>query len=124
MTTIINEPTTDAALCPTDTSQHAARSTQHQLPIPIPKQSITIRPGTLADVPFLDALQKMHSKQVGWMPTKQFEGKIKLGALTPAHVRQLLAVLARRGLAESSRPPGPRGPALGPRRSGSRIRAK
>src|SRR5947207_14863298 len=47
--------------------------------IPIPKVSIRIRPGTLEDVPFLDSLQKLHTKQVGWMPTAQFEGKIKLG---------------------------------------------
>src|SRR4051794_35328370 len=47
--------------------------------IPIPKIPITIRPGTIEDIPFLDSLQKMHTKQVGWMPTKQFEGKVKLG---------------------------------------------
>jgi hypothetical protein len=47
--------------------------------IPLPNVNITIRPGVLSDVPFMDSLQKLHSKQVGWMPTKQFEGKIKLG---------------------------------------------
>src|SRR3954468_21845045 len=47
--------------------------------IPIPKIPITVRVGTLEDVPFLDSLQKIHTKQVGWMPTAQFEGKIKLG---------------------------------------------
>ena len=47
--------------------------------IPIPKIPITIRPGTMEDVPFLDRLQKIHTKQVGWMPTAQFEGKVKLG---------------------------------------------
>jgi hypothetical protein len=41
--------------------------------------NVTIRPGVLSDVPFLDSLQKLHAKQVGWMPTKQLEGKIKLG---------------------------------------------
>jgi hypothetical protein len=45
----------------------------------IPREQLNVRLGTLADVPFLDALQKMHSKQVGWMPTAQFEGKIKAG---------------------------------------------
>ncbi|CAN5366098.1 hypothetical protein BH09PLA1_BH09PLA1_34960 [soil metagenome] len=48
-------------------------------PLPEPRIAITIRPGTIDDVPFLDSLQKLHTKQVGWMPTKQFEGKIKLG---------------------------------------------
>ena len=47
--------------------------------IPIPRTPITIRPGVMSDMPFLDSLQKLHTKQVGWMPTKQFEGKIKLG---------------------------------------------
>ncbi len=49
------------------------------LPVPVPRVPITIRPGTMDDIPFMDALQKLHSKQVGWMPTKQFEGKIKAG---------------------------------------------
>src|SRR5262245_23237046 len=47
--------------------------------IPIPRVPITVRPGTMDDLPFMDELQKIHTKQVGWMPTKQFEGKIKLG---------------------------------------------
>ncbi|HEX3358498.1 MAG TPA: hypothetical protein VHS31_16105 [Tepidisphaeraceae bacterium] len=47
--------------------------------IPIPKIPISIRPATLDDLPFIDGLQKIHTKQVGWMPTKQFEGKIRLG---------------------------------------------
>jgi hypothetical protein len=41
--------------------------------------AITIRPGAMDDLPFLDRLQKIHTRQVGWMPTKQLEGKIKLG---------------------------------------------
>jgi hypothetical protein len=31
------------------------------------------------DLAFIDALQKKHTNMVGWMPTKQLEGKIKLG---------------------------------------------
>jgi hypothetical protein len=45
----------------------------------IPKSPIGIRVATMADFPFIDSLQKMHAKQVGWMPTKQFEGKIERG---------------------------------------------
>ncbi len=48
-------------------------------PTPLPQVDITIRPGTMDDVPFLDALQKKTTKQVGWMPTKQFEGKVAAG---------------------------------------------
>jgi hypothetical protein len=63
------------------TTQSSVLSTQHLTPIalPVPRVNITIRAGVMSDLPFLDSLQKMHTKQVGWMPTKQFEGKIKLG---------------------------------------------
>ena len=47
--------------------------------IPIPRIAISVRPGTMDDLPFIDALQKKHTKMVGWMPTKQLEGKIGLG---------------------------------------------
>ena len=47
--------------------------------LPATRVPIRVRPGTLADVPFMDGLQKLHTRQVGWMPTKQFEGKVKLG---------------------------------------------
>ena len=36
---------------------------------------------TLADLPFLDSLQKKHSKALGFMKTKQFEGYIAMGAV-------------------------------------------
>jgi hypothetical protein len=48
-------------------------------PRPLPLVNVTIRAGVLGDVPFLDSLQKLHTKQVGWMPTKLFEGKIAAG---------------------------------------------
>ena len=47
--------------------------------LPLPRVNVTVRAGTPDDVPFLDSLQRKHTKQVGWMPTAQFEGKIKLG---------------------------------------------
>src|SRR5262245_11520063 len=47
--------------------------------IPIPKIPIVVRAGTMDDLPFIDALQKKHPKQVGFMANKQFEGKIKAG---------------------------------------------
>src|SRR6476646_9626716 len=44
--------------------------------VPVARFAVSIRPATMSDLPFIDRLQKMHSKQVGWMPTKQLEGKI------------------------------------------------
>ncbi len=48
-------------------------------PLPLPKVDVVIRAGTMDDLSFIDSLQKMHTKQVGWMPTKTWEGKIRLG---------------------------------------------
>jgi hypothetical protein len=36
------------------------------VPVPLPRVNVTIRPGVMSDVPFLDSLQKLHTKQVGW----------------------------------------------------------
>jgi N-acetylglutamate synthase-like GNAT family acetyltransferase len=47
-----------------------------RLPVP---PNVAVRAATPSDLPFIDRLQKQHAKQVGWMPTKQLEGKIKLG---------------------------------------------
>lgn len=55
-------------------------------PMPLPSLSITIRAGVMADLPFMDELQKMHTKQVGWMPTKQLEGKIRANHVLIAEV--------------------------------------
>src|SRR5688572_17447669 len=40
---------------------------------------ISIRAATLADYPFVDRLQDMHSKALGFMRKAALEGKIKLG---------------------------------------------
>ena len=56
-------------------------------PRPLPLTDVVVRPGVSNDVPFLDALQKLHTKQVGWMPTAQFEGKIKLGHVLIATIQ-------------------------------------
>jgi len=47
--------------------------------LPVPRADVAIRPATLDDLPFIDSLQKKTTKQVGFMPRAQFEGKIKLG---------------------------------------------
>ncbi len=65
------------------------------LPVPAPRVPITIRPATNEDIPFMDALQKLHSKQVGWMPTKQFEGKIKAGHVLVAETDRVSGVGCR-----------------------------
>jgi hypothetical protein len=38
---------------------------------------LNIRPAVVSDLAFIDRLQKMHTKAVGWMPTNQLEGSIK-----------------------------------------------
>jgi hypothetical protein len=45
--------------------------------VPVPRSPIAIRPAALADLAVIDSLQKQHTHMVGWMPTKQLEGKIK-----------------------------------------------
>ena len=47
--------------------------------VPVPRTPVTVRPATPADLPFIDSLQKRHSKQVGWMPMKSLEQKIASG---------------------------------------------
>lgn len=65
------------------------------LPIPhIP--TIATRAATMSDLPFMDALQRRHSKMVGYFPTKQFEGYIAAGQV-------LVAVGATPASPESSR---------------------
>jgi hypothetical protein len=54
----------------------AAGETRLQ-PLPKPRVPIAIRAAVLSDVPFIDSLQRMHTKMVGFMPTAQFEGNIK-----------------------------------------------
>jgi hypothetical protein len=44
--------------------------------IPIPRAAVNVRVATMADVAFMDALQKKHSGALGYFPTKQFEGYV------------------------------------------------
>src|SRR5687767_10398514 len=46
------------------------------VPIPPPLANAIVREATTADIPFIDSLQKLHRKQVGFMPTGQLQGKI------------------------------------------------
>jgi hypothetical protein len=49
------------------------------LPLSQARVPVVIRAGELRDVPFMDSLQKMHAKMVGFFPTAQFEGNIRAG---------------------------------------------
>jgi hypothetical protein len=63
----------------------------------------------MEDIPFMDGLQKLHSKQVGWMPTKQLEGKIRAGQVLVA----VGTTPAPPGLEEGDAGVAPTGSALG-----------
>jgi N-acetylglutamate synthase-like GNAT family acetyltransferase len=54
------------------------------IPIPPPLADVSVRDATLADVAFIDSLQKIHSKQVGFMSRGQLEGKFKAGEVLVA----------------------------------------
>ena len=54
------------------------------LPLPSPRVPIAVRAATLDDIAFIDRLQKLHGKQVGWMPTATLEGKINAGHVLSA----------------------------------------
>lgn len=72
-------------------TQFSLRDTRSPAPInhqlsTINSPWITIRPGTLDDLPFIDKLQKKQSKQVGFFPTQALEGKIALGHVLVAEI--------------------------------------
>ena len=47
--------------------------------LPQPRVPVAVRAATAADLPFVDKLQKLHTKQVGFMPRQQLAGKIDAG---------------------------------------------
>lgn len=47
--------------------------------LPAPRRGLSIRPATLDDLPFMDALQKTHGRMVGWFPRQQMQGYIEGG---------------------------------------------
>src|SRR5215211_2070868 len=52
--------------------------------VPIPRAAVTVREATVADVSFIDALQKVHRKQVGFMARSWIEEKIAKGEVLVA----------------------------------------
>ena len=70
-------------------SGEAARSSAARAGVPVARVPIHIRVATMADLPFLDALQKKNSRALGYFPTKQFEGYIGMGAVLVAEDRDV-----------------------------------
>jgi len=44
-----------------------------------PMAKLEFRLATMEDIPWMDGLQKRHSRELGYFPTKQFEGYIQMG---------------------------------------------
>jgi len=60
--------------------------------IPIPRCPVSVRPATTADYPFIDRLQDMHSKALGFMPKAQLQGKIDAGHVLVAEDEMRLPI--------------------------------
>ncbi len=57
-----------------------ATCARRMVPLPAAEaMGVSVRPGVEGDLAFIDDLQRMHSKAVGWMPTGQLEGHIAKG---------------------------------------------
>jgi hypothetical protein len=63
-------------------------STNPPILLPEARVGITIRPGTMDDIAFIDRLQKKQSKEVGFFPTMAIEGKIRLGHVLVAEATE------------------------------------
>ncbi len=61
---------------------------RQSLPVPEPKEPIQIRIATNEDIAFIDSLQKKYNKNLGFMPTKALEGKIKQQQILIAEERR------------------------------------
>ncbi len=51
----------------------------HAAALPQPRVALAIRRAVQSDLAFVDGLQKLHSRMVGWMPTRQLEANIQQG---------------------------------------------
>jgi ribosomal protein S18 acetylase RimI-like enzyme len=56
---------------------------------PIPRCELSIREATLADVPFMDGLQKKYGRALGYFPTQQFEEYVESGGVLVAEATEL-----------------------------------
>lgn len=55
---------------------------------PTPRCTVRMRAAESRDLPFVDALQKMHGHMVGWFPKKQIEGYLAMNAILVAEDEQ------------------------------------
>src|SRR4051812_38341323 len=90
--------------CFTFHSSRFTDATMNTAIIPTPRSPISVRVATLVDLSFIDSLQKKHTKMVGWMPTKQIEGKIAAGHVLIAEETADYADVTDGSNAESSAP--------------------
>ena len=65
-------------------SRVGAPARPRPVPLAFPGQGLAIRPAVLTDLPFIDALQKAHTKQVGFLHRATLEGKVRLGQVLVA----------------------------------------
>jgi len=56
--------------------------------LPASRTPVAVRPATLDDVPFMDALQKRHGRQLGFFPRAQMEGYVRAGHVLVAEGRR------------------------------------
>ena len=66
-----------------------ALSSRPFLSLPTPRVPVSVRPATARDLPFIDALQKKQSKQVGFMHAATLRGKLDLGHVLIAETGNL-----------------------------------
>ncbi|HEV7300795.1 MAG TPA: hypothetical protein VGN72_15625 [Tepidisphaeraceae bacterium] len=66
----------------------SSSSSSSQLLAVRPRVEMRVRAGTLDDVAFMDSLQKATTKQVGFMPRAQLEGKVRAGHVLVAEVHE------------------------------------
>lgn len=65
----------------TRTTSQALQLPGQASPLPNPKVELSFRLATMDDLPWMDRLQKMHSKQLGFFRRQQFEGYIAMGGV-------------------------------------------
>lgn len=69
--------------------------------LPQPRQAIAIRKAVQSDLPFIDGLQKLHSKAVGWFPRQQLEANIRKGQVLIAEGTEASRDQGTKGAADS-----------------------
>ncbi|MCC6908084.1 MAG: GNAT family N-acetyltransferase [Phycisphaerales bacterium] len=79
------------------------RHTTSAIAIPDPRQAISIRTAVETDLAFIDALQREHSRAVGWFPRQQLEGNIRKGQVLIAEAADGVTGCRGEGVTELQR---------------------